>query len=289
MLKKLRRQLDLAYRYYINPCYYNGPVRQADFPQHFIEVDMEAYVEEIKSFESFQVDILTTIPYSGHDLPILQADFGGIADKKKHRMLILAGVHGNETGATLAIPKIMAEMEQNHNYYKDWAINIVTPVNPVGTMMQSRYNENGCDLNRKMKSSQEKGIIIQSQVIDELKPNLILTLHEAPSKGFLIHPDPFSSDHFHNEILSAIEKEGIELATTDYFGKKMKVKGNAIISPFMRFLGSLIGVESLEQLVESRKISVITTESGWNSTDLFQRIDSHVLLFKAVIKYFENK
>ena len=280
-------KLNLAYKYYINPCYYDSAVKQKDFPQHFIEIELKDYYNQVISLSDLLIiDTLVSIEYKEFSYPVLGITKNAANANK--RLLILAGVHGNESGGTLAILELLSNLNNNPSRYKDWTMKIVTPINPAGIVEMSRYNECGCDLNRKVKSSNQKGIVIQRKVIEEFKPEIIITLHEAPSKGFLIHPGKYLDSNLRNEILQDIETQGIELATKDYFGKDLTPPGISEVRGIMKFLKKVVRVQSLGDYLAERGIIEITTESGWNSQDTFQRVNSHSLLIASVIDNYEK-
>ena len=58
-------KIKLGYRYYISPCYYSTPVKQNDFPQEFLEVNLDVYYEEVKELAKpyFKIDTLEIIQY----------------------------------------------------------------------------------------------------------------------------------------------------------------------------------------------------------------------------------
>lgn len=280
-------KLKLANKYYLSPCYYDSPVRQSDFPQHFLEIDLDQYTDEIRSHHQFEVDTIEVINYQSVDYPVLRINHRGRVGEKK--LLILAGVHGNESGGTLAVPRLLSKIEDFPARYKNWDIQIITPVNPVGTVFMSRYNENGCDLNRKVKKSTQKGVVIQREAIIEFEPDIVLNLHEAPYTGFLIHPTKEVNRQLCFDILKSIEHDGILLSTEDYhMGRELTPPGFSPLKGIGKFFSKLFSVQPLDDFVAKSGIPLITTESGWNSPDPFQRIDSHLLFIDGVIEHFEK-
>ena len=141
----------------------------------------------------------------------------------------------------------------------------------------SRYNECGCDLNRKVKKSSQKGIVLQREIIDTFHPTAIITLHEAPSPNFLIHSNKYLENELLFKILKDTKSMGITLATEDYLGQQLKVPGNSKIKGPLKFLKKLVQVQALGDYAAKRGIIEITTESGWNSQDTCQRVNGCLL------------
>lgn len=276
--------LKLAYRYYINPCYYDAPIKQQDFPQKFLEIDLADYYQQIQlsSDSMLVVDTLTTVQFQTQSYPILAITKK--VENPNKKLLIFAGVHGNESGGTLAILPLLKDINRNPARYKGWAIKIVTPINPAGTSTMSRYNEVGCDLNRKIASSQQKGIVLQREIIASFQPEIVISLHEAPSEGFLIHPGQQLSE----TLLLDLQRQGVELSSQDYLGRSLNVPGISKVEGVLKSLKKMANVQSLGDYLAQNNIIEITTETGWNSLDTFKRVDSHFLLMGSVVDHYEN-
>lgn len=285
-------KIRLANKYYLSPCYYDSPVKQSDFPQFFFKVDLNTYYQQLVSLSSthFHMDTVEIIQYKNQDLPIIElSKINKSVNSNQKKLLVLAGVHGNESAGTLAILELLSLYNNNPSKFDEWSLKIVTPINPAGTIEMSRYNECGCDLNRKVKKSSQKGIVLQRKIIDSFKPDAIITLHEAPSPDFLIHSNKHLKDKLLFQLLEDIENMGITLATEDYLGQKLKVPGNSKIKGHLKFLKNLVQVQALGDYASKREIIEITTESGWNSQDTFQRVSSHVFVISSFVDNYEKK
>ena len=231
-------------------------------------------------------DTIEHILYKGQTYPVLEVTKR--SEEPSKRLLVLAGVHGNESGGTLAILKLLEDLGNNQSKYKDWELKIVTPINPAGTIEMSRYNECGCDLNRKVKTSNQKGIVLQREIIESFNPEVIVTLHEAPSEGFLIHPGKYLSESLITQLVDDMSGNGIDLSTRDYLGRELPKPGVSAVKGGLRFLKDLVQVQTLGDYLREKRIIEITTESGWNSQDTFQRVDSHFLLVSSLIEHYDQ-
>jgi len=205
-------KIKQAKKYYLTPCYYDKPVKQTEFPQFYIEVDLDKYYSEVRSLSSqhFSVNVVERVRYKGRDLPILELNtINSPTASNAKKLLILAGVHGNESAGTLAILELLRMYNSNPHRFDGYSIKIVTPINPAGTIEMSRHNECGCDLNRKFSTSSQKGIVLQRKIIDAFDPDAIISLHEAPSADFLIHSNKHLSDELLIQILDDIKTSGV--------------------------------------------------------------------------------
>ncbi|MCI5055743.1 MAG: DUF2817 domain-containing protein [Flavobacteriales bacterium] len=280
------KKLKLAVKYYVKSCPCDGPVQQSDFPQEFLEINIKEYYQKLLHSKGFTIDTAEVVHYNLQSLPIISLNFAGERAKKK--LLVFAGVHGNEVGGVLAIPNLLDSIYKEKEHYQDWDIQIVTPINPIGVIHKSRYNQHGCDLNRNMKKSDETEIKLQKEIIDKFKPDLIISLHESPSKGYFIFPGPHLEASFLLDATKNLENSGIQLAHEDYFGRTLKNPGISNTNKgFIQFLNKIVKPEALDDQLKKQGIASLTPESGWNSMDQKQRVDAHVLLILYFLRNYE--
>jgi hypothetical protein len=278
------KKLKLAAKYHMKGCPCDAPVSQSDFPQEFLDVDLPNYYKKLQS-PLFKFDTLGIVDYNEQQYIIPNLKFKGSEAKRK--LLILTGVHGNETGGVLAIPFLLDSIESKPNKFKNWEIDIITPVNPIGVINRSRYNKNGCDLNRKMHKSQETEIRLQLDHIDAFNPDLIISLHEAPSENYFIFPGPHLDLNILEGLTAHLKNEGITLAKQDYFGRALELNGVSNTNKgFINFMQKLINVQPLDDQLKKSKIPSLTPESGWNSKNLDQRVKSHLLLMLYMLEHY---
>ena len=281
------KKIKLGYIYYIAQCYYDFPIKQKDFPQVFLKVDLKKYYVNLKEIAAkvFETETLLQILYKGNTYPILSfIKKAETTDSKK--LLVLAGIHGNETGGVLAIPELLKFISAEVKKYANWEIKIVTPLNPVGVIEMSRYNKNGCDINRKINNSNLPEIKLQRDLINSFQPDITVSFHEAPSSGFLIHPNALVPKSLSIELVNYLKNSGIHLASKDYLERKLKEQGISEISGALKILKKIVKLQPLSDYAEEKGILEITTESGWNTDDALQRIDSHKLLIIKLLEIY---
>ena len=281
------KKIKLGYKYYVNPCYYDFPVKQNDFPQVFLEVDLPKYYKKLQfnSEQIFRTDTLFRVSYKENIFPVLSLTKNAQIKASK-KLLILAGVHGNESGGVLAVPEILKFVSAEAKKYNDWEIKIVTPLNPIGVIEMSRYTKNGCDINRRIHTSELPEIQLQRDLVTTFQPNIIVSFHEAPSSGFLIHPNQLVPQSLSIELLNHLKTSGVKLATKDYLGRKLKHSGISEISGALKIFKKIVKLQPLSDYAEEKGILEITTESGWNTDDALQRIDSHKLLIIKLLEIY---
>lgn len=278
--------IKLFHKYYLSPCPTNYPEKQDDFEMHLEEVDLEAYYESLEQFDDkFDVRVTNEVSYENKTYPIYQID--SVNEDSQNRLLLFAATHGNEFASALVIPELLREIGENE-MYQSWDIRIVTPVNPVGLDYQSRYNKNGCDINRDFKNFQTLGAQIQRNAIQDFNPDIIISLHEGPQKGFFAIGTSSVSGDLEDSILSALKRQKVQMARKSFLGLPLAKSGLMHEGFIINKAKKVFGIRTLGWYGETQGIGVITTESAWFETDVQKRVNPHVTVIDTVVKEYRK-
>lgn len=272
------KSLKLFQKYFLSQQPTNGPVKQDDFYMHLEPVSFEEYKKTLVAY-GFDNKVLTTIDYQNEQYEILQLDVPG--SEPTERLLIFAGVHGNEFAAALSIIDLLEDIKRNPTVYSKRNIRIITPLNPVGFVHQSRYNEVGRDINRDFKDFSTTGGRLQKEAIKQFKPNAIISLHEGPQAGFFVIAEGNTPKAWRERIAAELKNEGIVLARKSFFGVKI---GHGIWQKqrLVYVLQRLFGIYTLGRYAYEHGIILLTTESSWKSKDVEARKRPHIVVIRAV-------
>ena len=281
------RLLKLLYKYYLTSRPENSPVKQNDFPMYVENFDFEKYRKDIFSFQNqFSVEVAKTIEYKNEVFEIFRIET--INNQAKKRLLVFATVHGNEFATALVIPRFLADIVANPDFYKEWQIRIIAPANPVGLKYQSRYNKDGYDINRDFKKIKTDEAKLQRDEIDIFKPDILVSLHEHPHKAFMVFCTDRVPKHLQEKILDKLKNQNIPLAGKPFFIKMPESKnGITKIGIFIKTFMFVFGLYSLGRYTRPKNIADITTESYWNETDIEKRIFPHMLVLQTVINNYK--
>lgn len=280
------RPLQLFHKYYLTPCAADGPEKQTDFEMRLEKVDLEAYYESLEQFaDKFDVRVINEVSYENKKYPIYQID--SINENSQNRLLLFAATHGNEFASALVIPELLRKIGKNE-MYQSWNIRIVTPVNPVGLDYQSRYNENGCDINRDFNDFQTLGAKIQRDAIQEFNPDIIISLHEGPQKGFFVISTASVSLELESSILSELQKEEVQMASKSFLGLPLAKEGLMHEGFVITMAKKIFGIHTLGRFGESQGVGVITTESSWFDNDIQNRIKPHMVVVETVVNEYRK-
>ncbi|MDD5221544.1 MAG: DUF2817 domain-containing protein [Candidatus Pacebacteria bacterium] len=263
----------------------NGPEKWTILDYIGIDFDINAYLLEVKAYQDkFNIKTCYTTEYQNKTYEALELNWAGAQAKKK--LLLSAGMHGNEISGVLAIPRILRDISLDAEYYKDWEIKIITPVNPVGTVFQSRYNKDGIDINRDFKDYKTIEAKNMKEILFSFKPDMIVNFHEAcHPKGLLILANHSSSKVKTHELARRLD-EKIELAERHYMRTRLEMKGLEREGWFLILLEKIFGSTGLEQLADDQKVTSLTIESSWMEKNKEKRINSNYIAFKEIIDVF---
>lgn len=270
--------LKLFKKYFLNQQPASGPVKQHDFAMYLEPVSLEEYREQLFSY-GFPHKTLATIDYKNKLYGVFQLDVVG--KKAKKRLLIFAGVHGNEFAAALSVIDVLKDIKQDPKQYAHLDIRIIAPLNPVGFVHQSRYNEVGQDINRDFRDFSTTGGRIQKEAIEHFKPDVLISLHEGPQDGFFVIAEGNTPKAWREPMLKALEVNGIELARKT-LGFWINIKGYWYKRRFIYGIQKLLGIYTLGGYTYEEGIVLLTTESSWVGKDIEARKKPHVIVVRIV-------
>jgi predicted deacylase len=276
-------KLKLLYKYYIAEFPAKGLEKCTDFPINSIDVDIDKYYKNILSYRDyFEIKELKKINYAGKNYPIYDIHQENKGSSK--RILIIAGIHGNEIAGPLAILKLLEDIiKEPTDLYKKRDIRIITIANPVGFAHQSRYTYSGRDVNRDFKRFKTEEAPVLRNVLLKYKPDLLLSLHEGPQKGcFFIFRN--TSENLVHDVLEKLEKTNLTLATSGYMHNSLKPRGSQKEGLWVKLFIKIFDINTLETFTEDHCIPAITVETPWAGCDIKERIRAHFVITKEVIR-----
>ena len=142
--------------------------------------------------QGIRLQELGRVKHGDRSEPILALRIKGpeAEPKRRLRLLVTSGVHGNEPGG----PAAALELAARFRHMPGIDATVVLPVNPFGYEDDTRRNGEGLDLNRAFADDEDPTSLPDEiravrRVFDEHSFDLALDLHEAPSSSafFAIH------------------------------------------------------------------------------------------------------
>ena len=251
-------------------------------------VDLDEYYETIESYgDVFDLQVLSEVAYEEASYPIYEINIEGSNEDKK-KMLIVGVTHGNEFSSAFVVTELLKQIASGDraDLYDAWDLRILSPLNPVGLLYQSRYNELGCDINRDFKDFKTVGAQLKRDAILDFSPNIAVSLHEGPQDGFFA----IATDAVNNELIEALahayEEKDVDTASHSFLGLPLSRGGVMDEAGLITAAKHLLGIHSFGRYGESKGVPVITTESDWAEQEIDKRIAPHLVTIETVLEEF---
>lgn len=282
-LRTLPADLRTFARYHLVRRVVDHPARETELGIAPLDLDFDAYIDELRGFDDrFELDTAAEIEYRGRSHPSLILRSRGVAGP---RLMVLAGVHGNEHAGLLAVPPILAAYAARAD--PRVALTVIAPVNPVGAAELSRYNADGFDINRDFVRFETPEARVVRDAIESDRPDFIASLHEGPQDATFMFLNQLVSDELAARLARAMADGGTTLADTDYFGRRLRPAGVAPMRRPTWLLSKLwagtLRMKATGLYAQERGVPEITLESSWRDPDRQARVRPHVDLVAAAI------
>jgi hypothetical protein len=119
------------------------------------------------------------VSYPGFEAPLWRVLFRphpGV----KHKILISAGIHGNEPAGAECALRFVEAIARSPEKYKDIAFDIIPLVNPWGWAHDIRFNQAGIDINRDFATFDSQEAQIVRHTLGNNQFSMMFDLHEDP-------------------------------------------------------------------------------------------------------------
>lgn len=172
--------------------------------------DYNAILQRLSSLAASpdkQIQAITEISNNGRVYPIMKISLNA-GDGKKKRVLISAGIHGDEPSGVETACAFL-ERGEFKRFERDWEITLLPCLNPFGFEYATRENHEKKDLNRFFKYHPPPREIVPIQQILNRPFDLTLELHEdSDSPGYYLFQriETHSKRSLGRRILDEVEK-----------------------------------------------------------------------------------
>jgi len=150
-----------------------------------IEKRLKQAVEEN---ETFSLDLIGEVTNDDGTFPLWSVSYNQSVNSDNTRLLICAGIHGNEPAAVETALQFIEKLSSDENPYTSMSIDILPVVNPWGWSRDVRFNREGLDLNRDFVNFASQEATIIEAYLEDKKYDLIIDCHEDPgASGFYLY------------------------------------------------------------------------------------------------------
>jgi hypothetical protein len=281
-LRTLPDDLRLFAKYHLKRRVVDYPAPETELGIVPLGFELDAYADELRELsDRYDVSTLAELDYRGRSHPVLRVGTRNPdADK---RLLVLAGVHGNEHAGLLAVPEILGRATERPSV----ELVVVTPVNPVGAAELSRYNADGYDINRDFERFATPEARVVRDVFEERRPDFVVSLHEGPQDATFMFANRHVDEALALRLLERLADGGTKLATTDYFGLELDPAGYSPMSSAGWLVSWLwaatLGMKASNMFADDRGVPELTLESSWRLPDRESRVRAHVDLVLSLL------
>ncbi len=280
------KELEKFAQYHLVRRVHDHPAREEELGVVSLGYDAARFADEVRALaDRFDVREVARPSYRGAEHPIFSIATRNQTTAKK-RLLVLSGVHGNEHAGIVCVPAIAARLLEASEALGDVAIEILTPVNPVGAAELSRFNAEGYDVNRDFVLFNTPEARAVRDAFERRKPDFVVSLHEGPQDATFMFANQHVTGPLADRLLAELVKGGTTLAEKDYFGATLRPRGlspsSAAARAVMRLWSATLKMMPTGEYAARRGIPELTLESGWRSPDREARVRPHIDLVLAV-------
>lgn len=228
--------------------------------------------------------------------PIFKIEFG----EGNKKILIFAGIHGDEPAGPKTVLKLISRMCKNKKFLENFSFTIFPCDNPSGYAKNKRKNSDGLDLNREFKNPNPPDEInFIRRGLGKKYFDMALGLHEdKDSNGFYLYEPPTEIVSFGNNIIRIIKKAGfpIENNYSDADssigdGKVIKIKRGIVVFPkkedFERSIDKMKYWPAAIYLIKNHTKKEFTFETP-SKIDLNERIKMHLMAIETSLNFLRG-
>ncbi len=150
-----------------------------------IEKRLKQAVEEN---EDLSLEIIGEITGDDGAFPLWAVSYNYDENSNNKRLLICAGIHGNEPAAVETALQFIEKLGSDENPYPSMNIDILPVINPWGWSRDIRFNSEGLDINRDFVAFASQEAILIEAYLNGKDYDLIIDSHEDPdASGFYLY------------------------------------------------------------------------------------------------------
>lgn len=240
-------------------------------------VEFKAQLSQlVETSDHLSMRVLGTAVHGDQSFPIWLVKFKGAA-KKKLKVFISGGLHGDEPAGPQAVLATIAAVANDPDKYRRVNIDFIPLVNPSGWINGTRETASGHDINRDyyLRNTQET-MIVDSFLQQRGRYRLMVDHHEDPRyPGFYAVTYGNGNETVIKHAVSVLEQSGYELRpfskTVGWFGVSKQKTPRLKNKTFMSYAR------------EHYSKRVYQVESP-TSVDMAQRTAAHALFDDLVLK-----
>jgi hypothetical protein len=238
-----------------------------------VPVKVESYYRRMQALlRDLPFEEVARIPSGTFALPIFHVGPIGTGPK----LLVVAGLNGNEVSASLAALSLLADVRRDPRAYAGSELHLVAPANPAGLLRLSRYNASGCEVAGDFGEFRTPEARALREVLGRVHPLLVVSLHEEPARGFRVVGTEEIPLELLAAIVEAVRREGVPVDSGG-FGREAP--------------GGWLGRRSdtLAAFAHANGIGLVKTGAPGKSEDLRLRIAAQLAAVRTAARHLAGQ
>jgi hypothetical protein len=269
------------HRFFMTPCAADGPARETELEIDVPPVDVpRLYAELREAAGTLPIEQIASASHADSKWPIYLI---GNAAPPNVATLVIAGVHGNEVSGSLAAREVLRMMREPNS--GNTPLLLVAPANPVGLAAGSRYNSQGCDINRDFSAFRTVEARAIRSAIDRVRPRLVVALHEGPQDGVFVIGTQITPQALLERVIASLSEQKIPLASENNLGLGLSTPGLMSERSVITRAKSWLGIYSVGEYTSPLGIPLVTIEVPWGWADMNERIAAQTIAVQAAASY----
>jgi murein peptide amidase A len=148
----------------------------------------ERLKQAVKENEALSLDVIGEITNDDGSFPLWSVSYNHGVNSDYKKLLICAGIHGNEPAAVETALQFIEKLSAEDNPYSSMNIVILPLLNPWGWSRDIRFNREGLDLNRDFAAFASQEALLIEAYLNGKDYDLIIDSHEDPdASGFYLY------------------------------------------------------------------------------------------------------
>jgi len=148
----------------------------------------ERLIQAVEENEALSLDVIGEIINDDGVFPLWSVSYNPGKNNNNKKLLIGAGIHGNEPAAVETALQFIEKLGSDENPYSSMSIDILPVINPWGWSRDIRFNREGLDLNRDFASFDSQEARLIEAYLNDQNYDLIIDCHEDPdASGFYLY------------------------------------------------------------------------------------------------------
>ena len=267
------------HRFFMTACAADGPARETELDIDVQPVDLARFYDELRAAAAgLPVEQIATASHAGRSWPIYLIGRRRRTSRPRHRR-----------GARQRSLGLAGRTRSSAHDARTAAGRCTASAAGAGKSRRlaagSRYNSQGCDVNRDFSAFRTVEARTIRSAIDAVRPRLVVALHEGPQDGVFVIGTQITPQALLESVIAGLREQRIPLASENNLGVALSTPGLMSEGSFITHAKGWLGIYSVGEYTSPLGIPLVTVEVPWSWPDMRERIAAQTAAVQAVARY----